>query len=151
MKRPFPTPTPYIGPNNEVRLRLQDNTEFGVYINLVYPRLTGRFEVNHDGVMSDIQLREMEKRDTAVIASAFQAIGWHKHESQYQTYLKEQEEGKRAVLVAFVDDKFAGYGNVIWTSPYQPFQEQGIPEISDLNVLPNFRRKGVATAIVRSS
>ena len=34
-------PTPYIGPNNEVRLRLQDNTEFGVYINLVYPRLTG--------------------------------------------------------------------------------------------------------------
>ncbi len=32
---------PYIGPNNEVRLRLQDKTEYGVYINLVYPRLTG--------------------------------------------------------------------------------------------------------------
>lgn len=33
--------TPYIGPNNEVRLRLQDNTEFGVNIHLIYPRLTG--------------------------------------------------------------------------------------------------------------
>lgn len=33
--------TPYIGPNNAVRLRLQDNTSTGVYIGAVYPQLTG--------------------------------------------------------------------------------------------------------------
>lgn len=97
---------------------------------------------------NDIQIREIEAGDTEIIASAFQAIGWNKPESQYLNYLKEQETGKRVVLVAFSEGKFAGYGNIIWSSSYYPFQEKGIPEVSDLNVLPQFRRKGIATAIM---
>ncbi|MCA9921870.1 MAG: hypothetical protein KC421_05855 [Anaerolineales bacterium] len=33
--------TPYIGTNNTIRLHLQDQSQYGAYINLVYPRLTG--------------------------------------------------------------------------------------------------------------
>ncbi len=36
--------TPYIGPNNAVRIRLQDNSQFGVYIQTVYPKLTGNLK-----------------------------------------------------------------------------------------------------------
>lgn len=34
-------PTPYIGPDNAVRIRLTDQSDFGVYIESVYPILTG--------------------------------------------------------------------------------------------------------------
>jgi len=95
-----------------------------------------------------MQIRKIEAGDTKIIASAFQVIGWNKSESQYLNYLEEQEMGKRVVLVAFSEGKFAGYGNIIWSSSYSPFREKGIPEVSDLNVLPHFRRKGIATAIM---
>ncbi len=98
--------------------------------------------------MSTTTIRDIEEGDTEMIASAFQAIGWNDPEGKYRSYLKEQEEGRRVVLVADIDGEFAGYGNVIWSSAYVPFQERGIPEVSDLNVLPKFRRKGVATAIM---
>ncbi len=36
---------PYIGPNNEVRLRLQDNnSQFGLGIGEIYPILTGNLD-----------------------------------------------------------------------------------------------------------
>lgn len=98
--------------------------------------------------MKNIEIRQIEAGDTALIASAFQAIGWNKPESQYLNYLKEQKEGKRVVFLAFLDKDFAGYGNIIWSSSYTQFKEKEIPEISDLNVLPKFRRKGIATAIM---
>ena len=35
-----------------------------------------------------------------------------------------------------------------WHSAYQPFQKQHIPEIMDLNVLPPFRHKGIASQLL---
>jgi ribosomal protein S18 acetylase RimI-like enzyme len=43
---------------------------------------------------------------------------------------------------------FAGYVTVVWVSGYRPFAEAGIPEIQDLNVLPQFRRRGIASALM---
>ena len=42
-------------------------------------------------------------------------------------------------------------GNIVWESDYLPFRNIQIPEISDLNVLPSFRRRGIATAIMDKS
>ena len=65
----------------------------------------------------DLKIRNIETGDTETIASAFQAIGWNKSENLYRTYLKEQVEGTRVVLVAFYEGNFVVYGNVvIWTS-----------------------------------
>ena len=46
---------------------------------------------------------------------------------------------------------FAGYLTVEWRSEYPPFVAQGIPEINDLNVLPQFRRRGIATALIKEA
>jgi ribosomal protein S18 acetylase RimI-like enzyme len=43
---------------------------------------------------------------------------------------------------------FAGYVTVVWVSGYRPFAAAGIPEIQDLNVLPQFRRRGIASALM---
>jgi GNAT superfamily N-acetyltransferase len=97
---------------------------------------------------NDLSIREMEPDDVPMISSAFSAIGWNKPEGRCNRYCKEQEAGKRVVLVAFVIGEFAGYGNIVWKSDYPPFREQSIPEIWDLLVLPSFRRRGIASAIM---
>ena len=52
------------------------------------------------------------------------------------------------VLVATVDDALAGYLTIKWQSSYEPFRSVGIPEVMDLNVLPELRRQGVASALM---
>jgi GNAT superfamily N-acetyltransferase len=95
---------------------------------------------------SGFAIRALRDDDPEVISAAFTAIGWDKPVSQYEKYLAEQRAGVRDVLVATVDDEYAGYVTVRWESPYEPFN--GIPEIQDFNVLPKYRRRGIGTALM---
>ncbi|MCC6569002.1 MAG: GNAT family N-acetyltransferase [Anaerolineales bacterium] len=96
-------------------------------------------------------IRFLEQRDISTIAEAFQKLGWNKPASQYERYLKEQASGMRNVHVAFVEGEFAGYLTIQWSSPYPPFREANIPEITDFNVLPEFRRQGIGTALMEKA
>jgi len=95
-----------------------------------------------------IKIRELQEGDILPIAEAFDAIGWNKPAAQYRRYLAEQSESSRQVLVAFENEKFAGYLTIVWESDYPPFAEKQIPEIQDFNVLPNVRRKGIGTKLM---
>ena len=37
---------------------------------------------------------------------------------------------------------------MLWRAGYTPFREAGIPESQDLNVLPQFQRRGIGSAIM---
>ena len=93
-----------------------------------------------------LQIRPLRAGDPEMISGAMTAIGWNKPLSQYERYLAEQAAGTRDILVATVDDAYAGYVTVRWESPYEPFG--GIPEIQDFNVLPELRRRGIGTALM---
>jgi GNAT superfamily N-acetyltransferase len=54
----------------------------------------------------------------------------------------------RHVIVARWDGVFAGYVTIVWRSGYEPFAVQNIPEVSDFNVLPDYRRRRVGTALM---
>jgi RimJ/RimL family protein N-acetyltransferase len=95
-----------------------------------------------------LRIRALDLDDPERIAGAFEALGWRKPVEQYERYLAEQAAGARVVLVAEVDDVFAGYLTVVWSSPYPPFRERGVPEVQDFSVLPAFRRRGVGTALM---
>lgn len=95
-----------------------------------------------------LQIRLLAMADIQVIADAFTAIGWNKPASQYQQYLAEQTAGERVVLVATVDNAFAGYVTIVWTSHYPPFRAAGIPEVVDFNVLPHYRRRQIGTKLM---
>ena len=90
----------------------------------------------------------LESKDIPQIAKAFEQLGWNKPESQYERYLIEQAFEIRDVYVAFLEEQFAGYVTICWTSSYEPFQKEGIPEIVDFNVLPEFRRQGIGTQLM---
>lgn len=96
----------------------------------------------------DVEIRVLNDSDSRTISSAFRGIGWGKPVEQYRRYLAEQVAGTRLCLVATIGGQFAGYVTVNWAPTYSAFAEQNIPEIQDLNVLPGFRRQGIATRLL---
>ena len=96
----------------------------------------------------NLDVRLLAQEDPPAIAAACQALGWKKTEAQYQRYLREQMRGTRTCFVARLDGEFAGYVTVNWQPSYCRFAELRIPEVQDLNVLPRFRRKGIATRLL---
>ena len=99
-------------------------------------------------MVEPVQIRLLREDDPPKIADAFMRIGWRKPEEQYQRYLQEQAAGSRTCLVAIVHGQFAGYLTLNWRPAYPGFAELNIPEIQDLNVLPEFRRKGIASRLL---
>lgn len=95
-----------------------------------------------------LQIRDLRSEDAVVISAAFSAIGWRKPVSQYDAYAAEQQAGERDVLVATLDQQFAGYVTIRWRSTYPPFAATAIPEIQDFNVLPAYRRRGIGTRLM---
>jgi ribosomal protein S18 acetylase RimI-like enzyme len=87
--------------------------------------------------------------DVAEVVAAFAGLGWtSKDRAQYEGYLREQNGGVRDILIARVDNTFAGYITVNWRSKYPPFRDSNIPEVQDLNVLPQYRRKHIGTHLM---
>jgi ribosomal protein S18 acetylase RimI-like enzyme len=95
-----------------------------------------------------IRIRLLEPADVEPILAAFQAADWPRRRETLERYLAEQDEGVRTVLVAVEGTVICGYGTVCWEPDYPPFVAAGIPEIQDLNVLPPFRRRGIATRLM---
>jgi GNAT superfamily N-acetyltransferase len=93
-------------------------------------------------------LRALNETDPETISSAFQELGISKPTAQYLRYLAEQESGRRTCLVASIGAEFVGYVTLNWRPAYLPFAEARIPEIQDLNVLPSFRRRGIASLLL---
>jgi GNAT superfamily N-acetyltransferase len=93
-----------------------------------------------------LHIRALRAADPPVMAEAFARMG--KRVSLFERNLAEQAAGMRSCFVATVLEAFAGYATIHWAPPYSAFASCGIPEIQDLNVLPSFRRQGIATALL---
>ena len=93
-------------------------------------------------------IRAMDLSDPETISAAFIALGWHKPRSLFERYLADQERGHRLAFVAEWRGEFAGYVTLLWVSDYPPFADRQVPEISDLNVLPAVRRRGIGNALL---
>jgi ribosomal protein S18 acetylase RimI-like enzyme len=94
------------------------------------------------------EIRPLCENDPEMISTAFTEIGWDKPLVQYEQYIKEQRKGSCNVLIATINDQFAGYITIRWQPNYSHFRELGIPEIQDLNVLPHFRERGIGTSLL---
>lgn len=96
----------------------------------------------------DLQIRPLNDTDPPIMAAAFSSIGSFKPVGQFERYLTEQAAGGRICLIATVGSHFAGYVTANWSPTYPGFVDMKTPEIQDLNVLPAFRRQGIATRLL---
>jgi len=96
-----------------------------------------------------LTIAELREADITDIAKAFATL--NKTEQQYRRYFEQQQMLSRVVLVARSDGAIAGYVTVVWQSDYSPFREDGIPEIQDFNVLPDFRRRRIGSRLMEAA
>jgi GNAT superfamily N-acetyltransferase len=99
-------------------------------------------------MIAGLRIRSLAPDDAETISAAFAALGWKTSRAQYEAYLGEQDRGERDVLVAEVVGEFAGHLAIKWCSEYAPFFAAEIPEIKNLAVLPSWRRRGIASALM---
>jgi ribosomal protein S18 acetylase RimI-like enzyme len=96
-----------------------------------------------------IEFNSLCKNDISEIVSAFSKIGWNKRTTIYESYLREQISNQRIILIAKDNHQFCGYVTLKWQSNYPSFNNNHIPEITDLNVLPHFRKQGIGTMLIK--
>lgn len=99
-----------------------------------------------------ISIRNFTADDIPIIVDAFIQSKWaEKTAGTFERYLMEQQEKKRVVWLAYIGQKFAGYVTLVWNSQYTHFTKNNIPEIVDLNVLPNFRKVGIGSMLIQKA
>ena len=98
--------------------------------------------------VNTLEVRRLTSQDMDALSADFAAAGRPTWDERVARYLEAQEAGLREVLVAIADGQFAGYLTVLWKSSYQPFADDGVPEINDFNVVPELRRQGIGTRLM---
>ncbi|WBV72344.1 GNAT family N-acetyltransferase [Legionella pneumophila] len=98
-----------------------------------------------------IVIKSLELSDIPALVDAFQKENWQKPVSLFEAYYQEQQHAERLVWLAYFQDQIAGYITLKWISQYEPFAQQKIPEIMDLNVLPSFRKLGIGSALLTAA
>lgn len=90
------------------------------------------------------------RRDEAdwLQASFDESMGWRKAPGYFASVLGAQALGQLELLLALRESIYLGHCQVVWRSGYPGFDERGIPEIQDLNVRPDCRRRGIGTSLL---
>jgi GNAT superfamily N-acetyltransferase len=100
-------------------------------------------------MINDLILKRLDKEDyIADVTEKFKRHGIKKEEGYFERCYTENISKERATVLAYYKGVLAGCCHLIEKSNYPFFSEECIPEINDLNVFPEYRRKGIADKII---
>lgn len=97
----------------------------------------------------ECHIRPLREQDIAVLGDLY--FPWSTREetiAKWSGYLDEQQNGARMARIVEQHGKIVGYGNLLPASQYPHFKQNRIPEINDVWVYEESRKKGVATALI---
>ncbi len=93
-------------------------------------------------------VRVITPEEISVIEGLSIQNGSVKPDSYWERCREAISTGSMTILLAELADKPVGYAILNWTPKYRFYEQFEIPEIQDLNVISNARKKGLATAII---
>ena len=93
-------------------------------------------------------IRELTRDDLPSIVATSGGAAWNGGLEKWSRRLAGHEAQERVVLLAVQPEGILAYGSILWSSPYQPFRELGIPEIQDLVVSEFHRRQGIGSRLI---
>lgn len=93
-------------------------------------------------------IRKASDADVPVLDRIAAEMGQTHEAGYFARCLQEQAAGKRIVFVAEEKGEAFGYAQLVWSPNYPPFKRLGIPEIQDLNVIPDARQRGIGGLLV---
>jgi GNAT superfamily N-acetyltransferase len=97
----------------------------------------------------DIMIRRIVESDVDSIAKSLH-IGINSASNTSATGGKTKKASGSLWWLCQVN-KWSVTPNVIWQPEYEPFREAGIPEVNDMNVIAEFQKQGIGTALIREA
>lgn len=94
--------------------------------------------------MNAISIRDAGVEDVPLLYALYDTIG--KKDDGYFEQLFEEDT---KILMAECDGAVCGFCLFNERPRYSLYRTLGIPEIQDLNVIPAYRRRGIATALIK--
>ncbi|MCI5060603.1 MAG: GNAT family N-acetyltransferase [Alphaproteobacteria bacterium] len=94
-------------------------------------------------MMEALNIRQAAEEDISSLYDLYAQIG-----QKSEGYFEEVLEKDCVVLIAHKGDQDIGFGILNFEPKYSLYQKLEIPEIQDLNVIPEARRQGVATSLI---
>lgn len=97
----------------------------------------------------DYSIRPLQKEDLEVLGDLH--FPWSTREetiAKWNRYLEEQQKKVRMVCIVEQQGKILGYGTLLPSSEYPHFRNKKIPEINDIWVYEEARKKGIATRLI---
>jgi GNAT superfamily N-acetyltransferase len=95
-----------------------------------------------------ITVRKAEKNDIVGLYRIAEDMEARHEKDYFERCLLEQEEGKRVLLIAARAERLIGYAQLIWKPLYATYRRLDIPEIQDLNVIPEERGQGTGSKLI---
>jgi len=92
-----------------------------------------------------VTIRQATEKDIPALHGLYGQIG-----KKDEGYFEVLFEKGCAVLIAEHEKQLVGFGVLNFEPKYNLYQRLNIPEIQDLNVIPEMRQRGIATALVRA-
>ena len=96
----------------------------------------------------EVAIRQAGFNDLKSLRDMSAALKQSKDPDYFEQQFEYQQEGSRLILIAAAEGRDVGFCFLNWDPKYGYFRAHGIPEIQDLNVLPEFRKRGIATQII---
>jgi GNAT superfamily N-acetyltransferase len=96
-------------------------------------------------------LRRLKVEDILLLEDKPSFLNFNALAPYFEKLLERQNKGEIIFLVARHQEIIAGFLYIQWQSEYPPFIKARIPDIKDLRVLPQYRRKGIATALMNEA
>ncbi len=93
---------------------------------------------------AEIKIRQAKIKDIKNLCNA------RNNEQLFRGYLEECDGEKAYFLVAEIDKKIVGFGLVYLDITKNGKKKSHLPKLSDLYVVAEYRRKGVATALIQA-
>lgn len=96
----------------------------------------------------DIEVASAAPDEARWLSESFARTPWTRPANYFEILLRDQADGALDLLVARNGKQYVGHCKIIWEPAYPPFAARGIPEVGDLIVVPEWWRRGVATALM---
>jgi GNAT superfamily N-acetyltransferase len=94
-------------------------------------------------------IRLLQQEDIEVLSDLY--FPWSTREDtleKWSRYLEEQTKRIRTVCIVAQESKIMGYGNLLLHSEYLHFRNNNTPEINDIWIYEENRKKGIATSLI---
>ena len=92
-----------------------------------------------------LKIRQADEGDISALEVFYAQIG-QRDESYFSTLFEKD----CVVLIAVLKQQIVGFGILNFEPKYSLYQKLEIPEIQDLNILPDYRQQGIATALIEA-